>query len=81
MPRSRRRRRARRGSPTKEQWLELMWGPGGLGGHSEPAFASDAERKALWMEYCWELKSEWDPEAVFWGEREYGLPGHRHPKG
>jgi hypothetical protein len=71
MPRVRRRAHARRGTLTNEHWQELILGPKESG---KSLFASDAERKAVWMEYAWELTSEWTPGAVLWGEDMYGMP-------
>ena len=72
MPRIRRRPRTRCGLITNEQWQELILGPNG-----KSLFASDADRKAVWHEHCWELKSEWGAEAVLWAEGVYGLPVRR----
>lgn len=71
MPRVRRRPRVRRGLITTEQWKELILGPYGEG---KSAFASDAERKAVWFEHCAELISEWTDGALLWAEEIYGLP-------
>ena len=70
MPRIKRRGHALRCYPDCDpHWQELILGPTG-----ESVFASDAERRALWMEHAWELTAEWTEGAHLWAEGQYGMP-------
>lgn len=71
MPRLRRRARKRSNQMTPYQWMELICGPCG---ESRSEFGSEEERRAVWMEYAWELKSEFPDGPTLWGEDKYGVP-------